>query len=79
MNESAFYRLTYLDNHNIISIFKDQFKIGRATSKYKLIFTTFDQINRRANEIFLPTHILFCLLMSIKIKQIHASHISFGF
>jgi hypothetical protein len=33
MDETVLYRLKNLNNHNVISIFKDQFKIGRATSK----------------------------------------------
>lgn len=33
----ALYRLKNLTNHNNISVFKDQFKIGRNTSKYSLI------------------------------------------
>ena len=33
MDESALYRLKNLNNDNIISVFKDQFKIGRASSK----------------------------------------------
>ncbi|CAF1324115.1 unnamed protein product [Rotaria sordida] len=32
MDNSALYRLKNLNNHNIISVFKDQFKIGRATT-----------------------------------------------
>ncbi len=33
MNESALYRLKNLIDHNVISVHKNQFKIGRATSK----------------------------------------------
>ncbi len=33
MDETALYRLENLNNHNIISVFKDQFKIGRTASK----------------------------------------------
>jgi hypothetical protein len=32
MDESVLYRLKNLIDHNIISIYKNQFKIGRATS-----------------------------------------------
>ncbi|CAF4313079.1 unnamed protein product [Rotaria sp. Silwood2] len=32
MDKSPLYRLKNLNNHNIISVFKDQFKIGRATT-----------------------------------------------
>ncbi|CAF4623688.1 unnamed protein product, partial [Rotaria socialis] len=30
-DESALYRLKNLNNGNIISVFKDQFKVGRTT------------------------------------------------
>ncbi len=33
MDESVLYRLKNLNDHNIISVYKNQFKIGRATSK----------------------------------------------
>ncbi len=33
MDETVLYRLKNLNNHNVISVFKDQFKIGRASSK----------------------------------------------
>jgi len=32
MDETVLYRLKNLNNHNVISVFKDQFKIGRATT-----------------------------------------------
>ena len=33
MDESVLYRLKNLRDHHVISVSKDQFKIGRATSK----------------------------------------------
>lgn len=33
MDESVLYRLKNLNDHNVISVYKVQFKIGRATSK----------------------------------------------
>ena len=33
MDESVLYRLKNLIDHNVIAIHKNQFKIGRATSK----------------------------------------------
>lgn len=37
VDKTALYRLKNLNNHNVISVYKDQFKIGRATGKYSII------------------------------------------
>lgn len=43
MDESILYRLKSLNDRTTISIYKNEFKIGRATSKSTFYF---DQINR---------------------------------
>jgi len=44
MNESVLYRLKNLIDHNIISIYKNQFKIGRATSIINKNFIKIDYV-----------------------------------